>query len=439
MTRGIPGPVHPRDPRPTVRPSAPGRRPEVARSRRRFLGDAGVVVAALLFDGAGVLARLGRTVTTRGNIVLPPEDLTRLPLPDRPAQPGQVARYRPTLRARIGQMMLVGFGGTVVDGSSPIVRDITEQHLGGVLLFDRRPGSREAGNIVSPEQLAELVGILRGFSREAGLAPLLVATDQEGGAVARLNPGNGFAGTYSPAILGAMNDPGFTAAQAREIARTLASVGINFNLAPVVDLNLNAANRVIGGDGRTFSGDASVAVAHAAAFIRGHRAEGVGTAIKHFPGQGSASGDTHHGWVDVTGSWTEYELEPFRALIADGLADAVMTAHIFNAGIDATHPATLSPATLQTTLRDGLGFDGVIVSDDLTMGAISATYRYEDAVRLAVLAGVDLLTVAHGAGGLVARTIDVIEGMVATGSIPESRINASFDRILALKATLTGD
>src|SRR5699024_5041909 len=132
----------------------------------------------------------------------------------------------------------------------------------------------------------------------------------------------------------------------------------------------------------------------------------VRTAIKHFPGQGSAGGDTHLGVVDVTPNWTDYELVPFSTLIGQGVVDAVMTGHVFNGRLDATYPATLSHATVTGLLREQLGYGGVVISDDLNMGAIRKAYRYEDAVALAVGAGIDILTIADqvNGSGIVART-----------------------------------
>ena len=446
--------------RPLTMPDAtevePTRRASVlgaVHSRRRFLSGAGILAAGLALDRllasanaveaaqVAVRRRYGHLARVEGKgaapLYLGTEDLGGAALPARAAQPAQAVGYKPDLRTRIGQMLLVGFRGTSVDGSSPIVGDIAERHLGGVLLFDRYSGSSRVRNIASPDQVASLVGTLQGVARGTRLgAPLLVAVDQEGGEVARLGPRNGFGGTYTAAMLGAINDVGFTEAQGAQIAWTLASVGINLNLAPVVDLYLSTGRGTIGGSSRSFSADPATVTAHAAAFVRGHRSAGVRTALKHFPGQGSAAGDTHLGAVDTTGSWTERELEPFAALIADGLADAVMTAHVYNAGIDRSNPASLSAAAVDGLLRGQLGFGGVVISDDLTMGAIRSNYRYEDAVARAVTAGVDLLTIAESDGGVVARTIDVIERMVASGAIPESRIDASYARITALKANL---
>ena len=178
---------------------------------------------------------------------------------------------------------------------------------------------------------------------------------------------------------------------------------------------------------------------HALKGIAGHHAVGVRTVIKHFPGQGSAGGDTHLGVVDVTRNWTDYELLPFTSLLGQGVVDAVMTGHVFNATLDPTYPATLSYATITGLLREQLGYGGVVISDDLNLGAIRSAVRYEDALALAIGAGVDILMIADPASSdLVARTIDVIAAHVANGALSEARIDASYDRIAALKSLLPG-
>lgn len=139
--------------------------------------------------------------------------------------------------------------------------------------------------------------------------------------------------------------------------------------------------------------------------------------------------------VDVTKVWAPVELEPFRRLIAEGSTDAILTAHIFDATLDRDHPATLSPAIVTGILRDQLGWDGVVISDDLQMGAIRDAYGHEEAVTLAIEAGIDLLTIANQQvyeEGIVTRTIDIIEGHVRSGRIAEARIDASVARLSAL-------
>ena len=329
-------------------------------------------------------------------------------------------------------MLLVGFRGLTADAADATRRQIAAGQVGGVLLFSVDQLTGGPRNVESPEQLR---GLVDGLSAAAPGPALTVAIDQEGGVVARLGPAHGFPATSSAATLG-RGDPSATAAAARAMAETLISAGVTLNLAPVVDLAVNPDNPIIAAVERSFSAEPDVVIAHAAAFIRAHHDLGVRSAIKHFPGQGSASADTHAGVVDVTGVWTDTELEPFAELIAQGLPDAVLTAHIFNGRLDPEHPATLSKRTIGGILRERLGWDGAVISDDMQMGAIRDAYGYEEAVALAIEAGVDILLIANQLvyePDIAPRTIDVIEGLVRSGRISEERIDTSYRRILALK------
>ena len=329
-------------------------------------------------------------------------------------------------------MLLVGFRGLTADAADATRQQIAAGEVGGVILFSVDQLSGGQRNVDSPEQLRGLVDAL---AAAAPGAPLTVAIDQEGGMVARLGPTYGFPVTSSAARLG-RGDPSATAAAARAMAETLTSVGVTLNLAPVVDLAVNPDNPIIAAVERSFSADPDVVIAHATAFIEAHHDLGVRCAIKHFPGQGSATGDTHAGVVDVTDVWSDTELEPFAALVTQRLPDAVLTAHIFNGRLDPDHPATLSRPTITGILREQLGWDGVVISDDMQMGAIRDAYGYDEAVALAIEAGVDILLIANQLvyePDIAPRTIDMIEGLVRSGRISEERIDASYRRILALK------
>jgi len=343
-----------------------------------------------------------------------------------------------TLREKIGQLLLLGFKGRTAADTTVIARDIRELGLGGVILFDKDmtttidsggPGPR---NIESPAQLRALTVHLQAQAR----TPLLVAIDQEGGRVNRLKTDYGFPATISHEELGALDRTAETYRHAEATARTLKDAGINFNLAPVVDLDANPANPIIKGKRRSFSADPAVVARHAAEWVRAHRAQGVACCAKHFPGHGSAAGDTHLGFVDVTQTWHERELQPYRELIAAGLCDAVMSAHVFHAKLDPKLPATLSPAVINGLLRGQLGFRGIVVSDDLGMGAIAAHHGFEAALIGAINAGVDLLCLGNNLTydpDIAARAVAVIEGAVAAGRISAARIDESCTRVIALK------
>jgi beta-N-acetylhexosaminidase len=357
-----------------------------------------------------------------------------------PLPTGPAATPSPTpvagLRDKIGRLLLVGFRGTTVDEAAATVADIRERGLRGVLLFDVDQPTGGIRNVVSPDQVAALTAGLQ----EAAAGELIVAVDEGGGRVARLDERHGFPATVSAAELGRRGDPAFTRATARGMAETLRAAGVNLNLAPVVDLDLNPDNPVIGALDRSFGADPVAVVAQVEAFSAGHREVGIGTAIKHFPGQGSATADTHDGFVDVSETWTRTELEPFARVIADGFAAAVMTAHLFAAQLDPEVPATLSAALINGLLRGELGFTGVVISDDLQMGAIREQYGYEDAVRGALLAGVDLLLIANQqlyVPDIVDRTVTAIEGFVTDGSLSVDVIDAAEERVERLRRAVT--
>src|SRR5439155_1127802 len=245
---------------------------------------------------------------------------------------------------------------------------------------------------------------------------LLVAVDAEGGQVMRLGPDAGFTPTLSAGELGESNAFTLTELEARRIARTLRSAGINWNLAPVVDVGYNPANPVIVSAARSFSANPRLVAAHARAFVQGMHTEGVLTALKHFPGHGSSYGDSHKGFVDVTATANrEAELIPYRMLLAERLADAVMTAHVFNRALDPEFPATLSRATITELLRGELGFDGPVVTDDLRMGAIEQRWGLGTAAVTALAAGADVLLIASARLALNASPAAVVS-TTATGS-----------------------
>jgi beta-N-acetylhexosaminidase len=344
----------------------------------------------------------------------------------------------PTLREKIGQLLCIGFRGSRPDECAPIVRDLREHHIGSVILFDQDMAggtvdtAQRRRNIESPAQVGQLVAFLQAQAPR----PLLVAIDQEGGRVNRLKPAYGFPDSVSHEELGRLDQPAETRRHAATTAQTLAGLGINWNLAPVVDLDAHPDNPIIKGKRRSFSADPEAVARHAGEFVRAHRAQGVLTCLKHFPGHGSATGDTHLGLVDVTATWQERELMPFRRLIDADLCDAVMTAHVFNRRLDPDHPATLSPAVVTGLLRGQLGFQGVIMSDDMEMKAIAHHYGIEQSVPAAIAAGIDVLCFGNNLNydpDIAGKAAGILVRAVESGRIPARRIEESCQRVLALK------
>ncbi len=347
--------------------------------------------------------------------------------------PGCGGAVEPTLEEKIAQMLVVGFRGTALDGTEPIARDLRDLGVGGVVLFDRDVLLQSYGrNVTSPEQLTALTASIRSLARTAPF----IAVDQEGGNVARLKPSCGFPATVTARSLGQLNDLGVTRTHATSIAATLWENGLSVNFAPVVDLDVNPDSPAIGRYGRSFSPDPVLVVAHAREFVLAADRLPIVTALKHFPGHGSARDDSHEGFVDVSDTWSEAELAPFQAFVDAGTARMVMTAHIFNRNLDPVDPATLSRATITGLLRERMGFAGVVVSDDMQMGAITTRYGFETAVRKTIEAGVDVVLVANNIAydpDVAPRTIELVAGWVREGSLDAARIDASYQRILRLK------
>jgi beta-N-acetylhexosaminidase len=341
-----------------------------------------------------------------------------------------------SLDVKIGQMLMVGFRGLRINENSSIVRDIQDYHLGGIILFDYDvPAQKPVRNIESFAQVRELVASLQ----DSSATPLLVAIDQEGGKITRLKESSGFPATVSAQYLGTMNSRTLTYEHAANIAKTLAELGINLNLVPCVDLNINPDNPVIGRLERSFSAEANIVTKHALAFIEAHQKQGILCAIKHFPGHGSSAGDSHLGLVNVTDTWSPAELKPYKNIIKAGMADAIMTAHVFNAHFDDKYPATLSKPIISGILRKQLDYDGVVISDDMQMQAITSNYGFEAAIQAAIEAGVDIILIANNSiyeEDIVTRSVEVIKKLVRDGKISEERINKSYQRIQKLKSKI---
>lgn len=340
-----------------------------------------------------------------------------------------------SLDVKIGQLLMVGFRGVSVSDSSPIVQDIRAGRVGGVILFDYDVLQKQSGrNIQSPHQVKTLCGALRSHSK----LPLLIAVDEEGGKVNRLKPKYGFRQTVSAAYLGRLNSLDSTRVHASHTAELLSALGINLNFAPVCDVAVNPQNPVIAKLERSFSRNPDSVALHAAAVVEAHRAKHVLTALKHFPGHGSSQSDSHLGFVDVSNTWHRVELAPFQTLISQGNADLVMTAHIFNASWD-TLPATLSRNVIQGLLREELKFDGVVCSDDMQMKAIAAHYGFEESLKLALNAGVDMLIFGNNLDydeGIAEKACLLIKELVSRGAIKPERIDEAYQRVLRLKSRL---
>lgn len=308
----------------------------------------------------------------------------------------------PGLRVMIGQMLMVGYGpGTEVPET--LQTDIADRGLGGVILL--------AYNVDGPQSLSRLTSDLQ---REAEV-PLFISIDQEGGRIARLNEQNGFSSTYTPEELGEMDSEWTTRDQANKMAGWLRDGGVNINLAPVVDVNVNPDSPAIGSLDRSFSDDPYTVSDHARWFIDEFHQKEVITALKHFPGHGSAEEDSHYDFTDITETWKEKELVPYQELIKQGYSGMIMPGHLYHAEFDSDYPATLSEKTLTGKLREEMGFDGVIISDGMFMRAIQDHYGFFESVKLAINAGIDILLYTgnyYEDESLVRQIVDYVEQQV---------------------------
>jgi beta-N-acetylhexosaminidase len=336
-----------------------------------------------------------------------------------PQQYINLIMQRMTLDQKLGQMMIVQFVGPTY--GLDISTMVSQYNVGAVLIFTAN------NNIVDKTQLKGLISQMQSNST----IPLAVAIDQEGGTVDRLINLDGPRPAASD--IGATNDPGKARAEGIQDAKDLASYGFNLNLAPVVDVN-NAYNSQL--VGRTYGNNAGLVTEMAQAYLQGLQQSGkvLGT-LKHFPGLGDVSTDPHIGVPDLNRSKSDLEAidwAPYRTLIKQGNVHAVMVTHEIVHAIDSSIPSSLSYKVVTGVLRNEFGFQGVIMTDSLTMESITAYYSEGQAAALAVEAGDDLLMGASTPRD-VASMIEGIKQAVNSGAISQQRIDDSVRRILMLK------
>jgi len=337
----------------------------------------------------------------------------------------------------IGQMLIVGFAGRTMRsrGARRIARLLGDGTIGGTILMRR--------NIASRRTMKSLTGF---FHAATGDLPPLIGIDQEGGYVQRLGPRNGYRRYPSAARIARGGGPERARRIYGNLAAELAGLGINLNFGPVVDLNTNPRNPVIGRLRRSYSANPATVTRFARAFIAAHHAAGILTAAKHFPGHGSSWADSHKRFVDLTRSWQAKELAPYRALAKSGGPDMVMVGHLYHPRItgrtgDASRrrlPASLSRRAIEGELRTRLGFRGVVITDDLEMAAIRRHFGLRESVIRAIRAGNDILLFSNAAGDshLANRLQAIIAKAVRDGRLTRTRIRRSFERIKALKRRL---
>lgn len=336
-------------------------------------------------------------------------------------------------------MLVMGFTGCVLQDNSPVTQWLSHDGLGGVLLFDKDLSTGLFGkNLRNQNQIKQLIHQLNRYSANNLLTgskvPLLVALDYEGGSVDRLSNIDGCMTTMDALSLARVSES-VLEEEFSLMAKTMKSLGFNVNFAPVVDLHLNDQG-IIGNLKRSFSANPEEVVHIAKKFVDIFAEHGIACAYKHFPGHGSAIGDTHEGFVDVSETFQSRELEPYNSLLKNyEQLVMVMTAHVVNKKLDSQAlPATLSHEILTGILRQKMGYDGIIISDDLQMQAIANHYTLEEALSLTINAGADMLIFANQLGNHSApQLIDTIEQLVLEEKINPQRIDNAFRRVMRLK------
>ncbi len=336
-----------------------------------------------------------------------------------------------SLDLKLGQMIMVGYPGKSISPDDPLLSEIEQGLVGGVILFEK--------NILADNSWVTLKQLTWSMHKRAEI-PLFMAIDQEGGRVNRLKPKYGFPPSVTAAYLG-KQPLDSTRFYAELTASALAGLGFNVNFAPVVDLAINPDNPIIAGVERSYSADPMETARRAEIVIETHRRFHIVTALKHFPGHGSSEDDTHLGIADVTDTWVPAELEPYRYLIDRNHVDGIMSAHIVNRKFDKEgNPGTLSKPIVTGLLRDSLGYDGVVFSDDMQMRAITEYFGLEKAIRMALLAGIDVIIFSNNIQGSTERTVgtvhQIMRDLVEEGVLTEDRIDASYKRIMSLKQRL---
>lgn len=323
------------------------------------------------------------------------------------------------VRRQVGQLAFAGFAGHSIPADLRLLAK--EFDLGGIVLFAR--------NVEAPEQVADLARQARAL---AGDVPLWVSVDQEGGRVARLRAP--FTVWPPMLALGRSGDEDLAARFAKTLAAELRAVGITLDFAPVLDLFTNPANPAIGD--RSFGENAEEVARLASVMIRTLQAEGIAACGKHFPGHGDTSTDSHLELPIVEhppDRFEAVEFVPFRAAI-DARVACIMTAHILVPAFDEERPATLSPAIVDGLLRQRLGYDGLIVTDDLEMRAISARYSPGEAAVGAMAAGCDALLLCGAAQDPQMAALEAIVHAVEDGTLPLRRVEDALARHHRVKA-----
>ncbi|MEO1021200.1 MAG: glycoside hydrolase family 3 N-terminal domain-containing protein [Bacteroidota bacterium] len=331
--------------------------------------------------------------------------------------------HTPFTDQELGQLLVIGFRGTELDKEHPVINDLKEWNIGGVILYDYDYLTREPNrNITSPDQLLKMAGALISNSP----VPPIIAVKQNGGQDSPLKHAYGFPSTKEPSYFGMHSEPDTVQKYVRNLAQEFLVVGVNTNMHPRVDLGSQTA---------LFGNTPEMVVEAMNGILDEYDQEGIFSVPGYFPGYspGYTSSDEND---DITNQWSSDYLSPYETLIQERSIGGIMTAHSFNAQIDSIWPGTLSKKVVTGLLRDSLNFDGVIFSDDLQKPIITSKYDQETAISQAINAGIDILVLGNNFvydEHLAEHTIRTIQKLISEGKIKPERIEASLARVKQLK------
>lgn len=340
----------------------------------------------------------------------------------------QIPLFAADLNEMIGQMIIVGFVGDNVKskGFKEVLKQVENNEISGVIFFE--------DNIKNKEEFLKMTSALKNSKAKY---PPFIAIDMEGGYVQRMNENNGFKNFKSAKQISKLTeDEAYK--EYFEMAKMLKEADINLNFAPCVDLAVNKES-IIEQKERSYSNDPKVVVKYAKQFIKAHEKNNIITSIKHFPGHGSPTGDTHLGFVDATKTYSDNELYPYLYLADVSPLQTVMISHLYNKNIDKKYPASLSYQTIEKFLRVQTNFDGVIITDDLDMGAIRKNYDLYEIVSLSINAGENILLFSnrfeHDKKLVDKINLAIKRGLVDGYILSDNLVN-SYERIIKLKKYL---
>jgi Beta-glucosidase-related glycosidases len=376
-----------------------------------------IFILTLFISGCSKLGRNARITNPEKNDTTQPAQNTPTPSPANDPVKTQVDGM--TLDEKIGQMVMSGVDGYTLGDTT--IKMIKNYHVGGFIILGE--------NVKNSSQLLELVNSLK-TANSNNKIPLFLSIDQEGGRIDRMPaeikrlPAN--------KAVGGVNNSNFSYGLGGILAEELKAFGLNMDFAPVMDINSNPNNPVIGD--RSFGSNPDIVAKLGLRTMDGIKSGGIIPVIKHFPGHGDTSVDSHVGLPSVNNDMNRlnsFELVPFAQAVKDG-ADAVMVAHILLPKIDPKYPASMSETIINGVLRENLNFDGVVITDDMTMGAITKNYNIGDAAVKSVNAGCDIVLVCHVYDNEVA-VVNALKKAVQNGTISQERVDRSVYRILKLK------